>query len=146
MKVLAAILTLFLLPAAVIAKDNNNTIEFSYACPGPVTTITFIVTDETEQDNGFIAVEIKQDGEIVLEEAPFPTEEVDGQFISVIELFLDPGSYTLKWDDEEQIDRSYDKVDFEVPECEEEEPPAPPPAPRPTPTPPRATLPPTDTE
>ena len=156
----AAVLLLLALSGSVLATDNNNeTVIAITDCPDPVVTITLRVLDEDEQGNGAVTYRIGSgDGTVVAD----TTVNTDEHFEATVSHTLPAGEYVIRWDDETQIDSSFDEKDFEVPTCQTPtpaptgdvaptqgtNPTAPPPAGGVAPTQgtnPRTTLPPTDT-
>ena len=112
----AAILLLLALTGSVLATDNNNGTVISITdCPDPVVTITLRVLDEDAQDNGAVTYRIRSGDATVVADT---TVKTNGDFEATVTHTLPAGGYIIRWDDETQIDSSFDEKDFEVPVCQ----------------------------
>ena len=123
----ATVLLLLAQTGSVSATDNNNETVISITdCPDPVVTITLRVLDEDAQDNGAVTYRISSGDATVVADT---TVETDGDFEATVTHTLPAGQYVIRWDDESQVDSSFDEKNFEVPVCQ-----TPTPTPTPTPT------------
>ena len=112
----AAILLLLAVTGSVLATDNNNGTVVSISdCPDPVVTITLRVLDEDAQDNGVVTYRIRSGDATVVADT---TVKTNGDFEATVSHTLPAGEYVIRWDDETQIDSSFDEKDFEVPVCQ----------------------------